>query len=284
MKLIEISPFVRFAYKIMLRSNRPCITMDSRLFYITEGDGTVLINDKKFPFSPGTVLLWQAGTKYNFLASSTASAISINFDFTLDNSSQTQPIPVIFLTDNVCTVTKPKQINFEDCPILNAPIVCTGNSTIYSTLEKILFENTSNNTFSREKISALMKDSIVSIIRAASSHVDSRSDNALETVMEYIHENYNRNVDNRTLAELVGYHPYYLNKLFLISKGITLHKYVSNYRIAVSEQLLLSSTMTIDEIALQVGFSASLSFSSSFKKKNGITPSEFRKRFGGING
>lgn len=284
MKLIEVLPYVRFAYKIILKSKRPCITMDSRLFYITEGEGTILINDKKYSFSAGTLFLWQAGTKYSFLTPSTISMISINFDFTLDNCCQSQPIPVIYLDDIADTNTQPKQIIFDDCSLLNEPIVCTGNSSIYSLLEKILFENTSKKAYSNEKITSLMKDCIINIIRAASLQTDSRADSMLELVMEYIHENYNKNVDNFTLAQLVGYHPYYLNKLFLSANGITLHKYVANYRIAVAEQLLLSTTLTIDQIAQKVGFSASLSFSSCFKKKNGISPSEFRKRFGIING
>ncbi len=284
MKLIEVLPYVRFAYKIMLKSKRPCVTMDCRLFYVTEGEGTILVNDKKYSFSSGTLFLWQAGTKYSFLTPATVSMISINFDFTLDNSHQAKPIPVIYLNDNADTNTQPKQINFEDCNILNQPIICTGNSSIYSLLEKILFESASKKTYSTEKITSLMKDCLINIVRAATSQADSRADSMLELVMEYIHENYNKNVDNFTLAQLVGYHPYYLNKLFLSANGITLHKYVANYRIAVAEQLLLSSTMTIDQIAQKVGFSASLSFSSCFKKKNGISPSEFRKRFGVING
>ena len=98
--------------------------------------------------------------------------------------------------------------------------------------------------------------------------------------MEYIHKNYNTDIDNTFLANLVGYHPYYLNKLFLLANGITLHKYVINYRIAISEQLLLSTNLSIEEIALKVGFTSSLSFLSGFKKKNNLTPTEFRKKFG----
>lgn len=279
MKLIEISPFVRFAYKIMAKSNRPCINLDCRLFYVTDGAGTILINGKEYSFSSGTCFLWQAGTEYCILSPTITNMISINFDFTCDNSSVTKPIGVFYLNDSPLPPL-PEKIFFEDCPALNEPIICNGNSTIYNLLEKILFENTSQQPFYQERISAMLKECIVSIVRAVSSSSDSRSDNALETVIDYIHKNYSGNVDNLTLAELVGYHPYYLNKLFLASNGITLHKYVINYRIAVSEQLLLSSTQTVDEIAIQVGFSGSLSFSSCFKKKNGMTPSEFRKKFG----
>ncbi len=279
MKFIEVSPFVRFAYKIMLKSGRPCLNLDSRLFYVIDGDGKILINGKEYSFSSGTCFLWQPGTEYCFLTQDVTTLISINFDFTAENSNRTTPFEVVYLADSP-KPELPEKIFFEDCPMLNEPIVCTGNSAIYNILEKILFENTTKRPFYQERISALFKECLVSIVRSVSTSDDSRSDEAIETVMDYIHKNYSGNVDNFTLAELVGYHPYYLNKLFLASNGITLHKYVINYRIAVSEQLLLSSTLSIDEIAVKIGFSGSLSFSSSFKKKNGMTPSDFRKKFG----
>lgn len=279
MKFIEVSPFIRFAYKIILRSNRPCTAMDNRLFYIVEGEGTILINGKRYGFKPGTLFLWQAGTIYSIISPARTTCISINFDYLCNNISQSQPMPVCYINENEAIPPMPEKVYFEDCPILNEPLVCAGNSTIYSTLENILFENASQKLFSQEKISALFKDCLINIVRTASTVVGSRSDNAVETVIEYIHENYNKDIDNRTLAELVGYHPYYLNKLFISTKGITLHRYVSNYRIAMAEQMLLSTTLSIDDIAVKIGFSGSLSFSNCFKKKNGITPSEFRKRF-----
>ena len=85
MKLIEISPFIRFAYKIMIKSLRPGIAMDNRLFYVTEGEGTVLIDGKEFSFSAGTCFLWQAGTQYSLSSASNATLISINFDYTSKN-------------------------------------------------------------------------------------------------------------------------------------------------------------------------------------------------------
>ncbi len=279
MKLIEISPFVRFAYRIMVKNLSPCTTMDNRLFYVTEGEGTVFINGKEYSFSAGTCFLWQAGTQYCLSSAGTATLISINFDYSSENSHITEPFPIIYRTDNAVPCL-PDRITFEDCAVLNEPVVLTGNSAVYNLLEKILFEATSRQPYYQERISALFKECIVSIVRAVSASGDSRSNNALETVIDYIHKNYNGNVDNQTLADLIGYHPYYLNKLFVKANGISLHRYVTGYRIAVSEQLLLSSTLAVDQIAHRVGFINSLSFSSAFKKKNGLTPTEFRKKFG----
>lgn len=279
MKLIEISPFIRFAYRIIIKNLHPGIAIDNRLFYVTEGEGTVSINGKKYSYSAGTCFLWQAGTEYYLNSSDMTTLISINFDYTAKNSHLSEPFPIIYKAKND-SLPQPEKIFFDDCAILNEPVIFTGNSTIYNLLEKIIFESTSRQMYYRERVSALFKECIISIVRTVSASSDSRSDSVLETVIDYIHKNYSGNVDNQTLADLIGYHPYYLNKLFVKANGISLHRYVTNYRIAVSEQLLLSSTLTVDEIAHSIGFISSLSFSSAFKKKNGLTPTEFRKKFG----
>lgn len=280
MKFLECLPFVRFAYKICFKSNTPAVAKDCRLFYVTDGEGTIIIDKKEYFFSPGTVILWQSGSEYYITMPKETTLVSINFDYTANNSHIITPHSLLKPEDKEAEEIKKQQIFFDDCSALNHPIVCTGNSQIHSLIEKILFESTSCQPYYRERISALFKECLVLIVREVSIPADTRSDGALEKVMEYIHKNYNKDIDNTTLARLVGYHPYYLNKLFLSANGVTLHKYVINYRIAMSEQLLLASNASIEDIALRVGFSGSSSFSSSFKKKNGITPTKFRKKFG----
>lgn len=278
MRFIEVSPFVRFAYQIRLTSGRHTVARDMRLFYITDGEGTMTIDGTDYSFTQGTVMLWQAGSSYILNSPDIVQAISINFDYTSEFSHEEQPYPVLDAL-NTEGFLEFRTVTFQDMPAFNKPLVSVGNSAIYSILEKIIFESTSCQPYYRERVSALLKECLTLIARNVSMPKDIRSDSALETVMEYIHKNYAATVDNATLAQLVGYHPYYLNKLFLALNGVTLHRYVINYRLAVSEQLLLSSTASIDEIALSVGFSCALSFSSSFRKKNGMTPTEFRKRF-----
>lgn len=278
MKLIEISPYVRFAYRICFKSNRPTVAKDHRLFYVTDGEGVIEINGEPYSFSPGTVMLLQAGTVYSILTPARTMAISINFDFTTEHSDVTEPYPVLSPEN----APKIEPVVFDDCPALNFPIVCTASSQILEVIEKLLFESTSQQPFFTERISALMKDVIISVARASAMPVYSRSDSALAQVLDYIHLNYADSIDNMHLAELVGYHPYYLNKLFLNAKGITMHKYVINYRISVAEQLLLSTSLSVDDVAQRVGFSSALSFSVSFKKKTGLSPTEFKKKYGAI--
>ena len=44
MKFLECLPFVRFAYKICFKSNTPAVAKDCRLFYVTDGEGTIVID------------------------------------------------------------------------------------------------------------------------------------------------------------------------------------------------------------------------------------------------
>ena len=280
MKFIDCSPFVRFVYRICFKAGKPTVAKDNRLFYITEGEGTMVIDKKEYKFAPGTIILWQAGEEYYITSPNQVNLVSFNFDYTTENNHILTPFTLLNPKDQECQTIKENQIVFEDCPVLNSPLVCTGNASIHNLIEKILLESTACQPYYRERISALFKECLVLIVRSVYTLKDTKSDGVLEAIMEYVHKNYNKNIDNTALAKLVGYHPYYLNKLFLCANGVTLHKYVINYRIAIGEQLLLSCNDSIEEIALKTGFNSSLSISSSFKKKNGITPTEFRKKFG----
>ena len=88
-----------------------------------------------------------------------------------------------------------------------------------------------------------------------------------------------KEINNEKIAEIVNYHPNYLNRVFLAAHGITIHKYITNYRITVAEQLLIATDLPISKIAESVGFSSRVPFTLSFKNINGIKPSEYRKRF-----
>ena len=53
--------------------------------------------------------------------------------------------------------------------------------------------------------------------------------------------------------------------------------YLAKRRIFHAKRLLGDSKLSIIQVALQVGFSSSQHFSTSFRKTEGMTPSEYRK-------
>lgn len=79
------------------------------------------------------------------------------------------------------------------------------------------------------------------------------------------------------LADEIKLNKSYLSTIFKQSFGITFQDYLINLRLEKSKILLLSTGMKIYEIAQKVGFEDANYFSSSFKKKYGVTPNGYRE-------
>ena len=82
-------------------------------------------------------------------------------------------------------------------------------------------------------------------------------------------------MDNDSIAAVIGVTPNYLTGIFQSHLGISLHRYVTNIRIDRARQMLLKSDLNITEVARQTGFSGIHVFSKTFKNLIGVSPSQF---------
>lgn len=95
----------------------------------------------------------------------------------------------------------------------------------------------------------------------------------------YIYENIsNSDFKISQLSEHVGYNEDYARRVFFEETGKTPHKYLMDLRLSLAKKLLLQETfVSVEDVAMQCGFSDSFYFSTLFRRKIGITPSEYRK-------
>ncbi|MNZ68880.1 Arabinose operon regulatory protein [compost metagenome] len=68
----------------------------------------------------------------------------------------------------------------------------------------------------------------------------------------------------------------YVSQLFKEHTGVNISDYVESVRINKATELLLNDRLTIDEIALQVGYNSAHTFRRAFKKVKGDSPSKYR--------
>ncbi len=275
MQLAEICPFVRFAMgNIHPLITHKITTIDNRLFFVTNGGGEVLIDNQPFEIKENTLMLWQGGTEYKFILNKDFKAISINFDYTYENSHIVKPIPVI---NAETSKTQISQINFDDYPCLNNPIIINDAASVLPSLEKIIEIFSANLPLSTARLSAILKTCIADIVYLYTvKHTSSITYKKIKKVIDYIKEHYSENLTNEALAKLVNYHPYYLNRIMVMTTGSTIHQFLIDYRLTESEKLLISTDKSISDIGFAVGFSNTVSFITNFKRKHNITPAKFR--------
>ncbi len=80
----------------------------------------------------------------------------------------------------------------------------------------------------------------------------------------------------KDLATSLGYSPYYLSDLLKKETGKSTQEYIQEQVLQRAKDLLLSTNEAVGQIGYQLGFEYPAHFSKFFKKKTGMTPSQFR--------
>ena len=98
----------------------------------------------------------------------------------------------------------------------------------------------------------------------------------MDKVIDYLGRHYSEDISNGSLGERFGYHPNYLNQLFVRYTGKSLYKYLQDLRILKAVDLLQETDLPVSEVAISVGFKDIPHFSRYFKQKTGYNPTDFR--------
>lgn len=95
---------------------------------------------------------------------------------------------------------------------------------------------------------------------------------------EYMLKNYKKPIRLIDVADFLELNPAYFSRIFRQKMGVCFVDYLAEIRINKAIELLKNSNMNISEIADEVGFARSRYFTEIFKKRKGMTPSEYRNR------
>lgn len=101
--------------------------------------------------------------------------------------------------------------------------------------------------------------------------------NRLSTIINYMKENYKEELKLESVAEVFGYAPAYLSRMFQKYGGINYKDCLCNIRMEYAFKELVNTDHTISETALNNGFPNSKAFAREFRKKYGRLPSEYRR-------
>jgi YesN/AraC family two-component response regulator len=94
-------------------------------------------------------------------------------------------------------------------------------------------------------------------------------------VLAYIEKNLDKNIKLATLAKLANLQPNYFSNLFSANLGLPPKQYINRRRVEKAQDLLVTESGNLEDIALMVGFNDVFYFSRTFKKYTGLSPKNY---------
>lgn len=98
----------------------------------------------------------------------------------------------------------------------------------------------------------------------------------LRRVLERIESSVERGISLQALADEVALSRTYFSSAFRGAMGMSPHRYLTQRRLARARALLLTTNLSLAEVALRCGFSSQAHFTQYFHRENGVTPQQFR--------
>ena len=99
----------------------------------------------------------------------------------------------------------------------------------------------------------------------------------LSPALNYINQNYDKNITNEQLAELCDLSSTHFRRLFKEQTGVSPMQFRENIRLHWAIKLLESQMFTISEVAEELGYSDIYHFSKVIKRHTGNPPSFYKK-------
>lgn len=161
------------------------------------------------------------------------------------------------------------------------------NGHIAMLFEEVFKEDEERKAGFALKIQILIIDIVLSLFRSVADHdhikykyaysKKSVDDLRLIKLVNYVKANYRTDVSLSQISKALFLSPRQINRLMIKQYGQTFHDYLMDHRLTTAKRLLKKSSMSIEDIAEESGFSSHYYMYQAFKKAGLDTPANVRK-------
>lgn len=154
----------------------------------------------------------------------------------------------------------------------------------YAELLQELFTIASSDNYVKDMQINEKLSTLLTFLMQESWHPDANNSHTagkrnLREIKDYIDLHYAQKITLDDLAQQFFINKYYLTRLFKEQFGSSVNSYLLQVRTTQAKQLLRFSDLSIEQIGMKCGMNDANYFSRMFKKVEGITPGEYRKRW-----
>ncbi len=233
-----------------------CIYAFNKFYYFIEGEATLIIEGDVFTPRPGELFLIPAHTKHTYSHNPNRPVLKYWSHFHLNLGREQK---LIYRRETV------------KCTIPEQQIVPTFEALVHTDLAANPLDALTEKITLLQILKLFLENVNLAAILPANTDDFSNKINA------YIRNHLQTEITLVELANLVHLHPNYFIKYFKKHFNVTPIEYVNVLRLQTASKLLTRDPyQSIQRIADEVGFNDYRYFSRLFKKKYGVSPSQYR--------
>jgi len=181
------------------------------------------------------------------------------------------------------------KLKFQEASILNLSaehrrIITTGGVTAWQDLAIYLITRYcgAQHALESARLHLLSQHTDGQLPFASMTQSIQHNDALISDCQDWIVENYNCTNPVARMTARSGLQARTFSRRFRAATGYHPLDYVQELRIEIARKLLSTEATHIDEISVSVGYEDPTSFRRLFKRKAGLTPAVYRKKFSGI--
>ncbi len=117
---------------------------------------------------------------------------------------------------------------------------------------------------------------------AVLSRARQAEDRTIARCQEWVAEHYDHEAPVSAMASLSGLAERSFKRRFKTATGMPPMEYVQTLRLEEAKHMLETTELSVEAVADEVGYGDASFFSRLFRRNVGLTPAQYRKRFGGL--
>ena len=239
----------------------------TELFYVVDGKGEFNIQGQRFPVKPNDFVIINPQVEHTEL------------------SSPDEPLEYIVLGINGLSFSNLTPVSEGGHPFSFFNLR-DEQKDILRYLNAMVQEATSQSMSYELVCHNLLEILLIKILRH--QHFDlevgkqSKATKDISFIKHYLETYYHESIQLEALASMTHLSRFYISHSFKKEIGMSPIEYLIDIRIKESKILLRTTNYSISQVADIVGFTTPTYFSKQFRKSTGISPTDYREQFQGV--
>ncbi|RAJ79065.1 AraC-like protein [Chitinophaga dinghuensis] len=262
-------------------NERPLVHHFFEIVQVMEGNGIRTLNRNKYPYTKGNIFLYTPLDCRGFESETPTQLCSIRFSEVFLGSSKSPADKERILQ----WLKQLEHIFFHHNRFQHVQITHTGDCRMIGEfIRQLVSEYEQQRDYHEENLQHLVTLILNILTRnvagdkpatVANTEEEPLINRMLIYIRQYIGESEKLRVEH--LAQTFHLSVNYVGEYFRKFTGESLQQYISQYRNKLVQQRLAHSTLTIGQIAEELGFTDESHLNRQFRKYNGVSPLSYRK-------